>query len=447
MSMPDEFRSFIQSHHLVESDGRILLAVSGGIDSMAMAHLFLSIGMRPGIAHCNFSLRAAESDMDEEFVRDFAKQHDLPFYSVRFNTREYARNRKISVQMAARELRYEWFEKIRKTYHYDLIAVAHNLNDNIETLLINLTRGTGLTGLSGIRPSVNHIVRPLLFATRQKITEYCNENRIAFREDRSNAGTKYTRNKIRHLVLPILKEINPSVEETLNETAQRFASLDKIIAGHVDQLIRTTSVSSGYTTIFSVNKLTELNPDRALLFEVFSRYGITGSGSSGLFGLLKGRTGKMLITETHRIVKNRNELIVAPVARRESFDYLISKPVDLNDVPGIMSAEITDRGPDFIIPCESNVACIDLDRISFPLVIRGWKRGDFFYPLGMNGKKKLSDYLTDRKYSLPGKENARILESDGKIVWILGERLDERFKVTSSTTKILLIRLRPCRSS
>ncbi len=444
--MPDEFRNFIQSNNLVDSNDRILLAVSGGIDSMAMAHLFLSIGTHPGIAHCNFSLRAAESDMDEEFVRDFAKRHDLPFYNVRFKTREYARRRKISVQMAARELRYEWFEKIRKANHYDLIAIAHNLNDNIETLLINLTRGTGLTGLSGIRPSGNYIIRPLLFATRQKITEYCNENGIAFREDRSNAETKYTRNKIRHLVLPVLKEINPSVEETLNETAQRFASLDKIVSGYVDQLIRTTSVASGDTTIFSVNKLTELNPDRALLFEVFSRYGITGSGSSDLSGLLKGNTGRMIITGTHRIVKNRGELIVEPAEGRKSADYQISKPEDLNDIPGILSAVIIDRGPDFIIPCEKNVACIDFEKICFPLVIRGWKKGDFFYPLGMNRKKKLSDYFTDRKYSLPDKENARILESDGKIVWILGERLDERFKVTSSTTTILLIRLQPCRS-
>lgn len=445
--MPDEFRNFIQSNQLIEGNGRILLAVSGGIDSMAMAHLFLSIGMHPGIAHCNFQLRAAESDLDEEFVRDFALQHDLPFYNVRFDTRDYSRSRKISVQMAARELRYEWFEKIRKAYNYDLIAIAHNLNDNIETLLINLTRGTGLTGLSGIRPAGNFIIRPLLFATRQKITEYCTENRIAFREDRSNAETKYTRNKIRHLVLPILKEINPSVEETLNETAQRFASLDKIFAGHIEQLIRAASVASGDTIIFSVNKLTELNPDKALLFELFSRYGITGSGSSDLFRMLNGKTGKMIITGTHRIVKNRNELIVAPIARRESVDYLISSTEDLKDVPCIISAEIIYRGPEFIIPGDSNFACLDLEKISFPLVIRGWRKGDFFYPLGMTAKKKLSDYFTDRKYSLPDKENARILESDGNIVWLIGERIDERFKVTASTTKILLIRSQPCQSS
>lgn len=445
--MTDEFRSFIKNNHLFESDERILLAVSGGIDSMTMAHLFLNSGMQHGIAHCNFSLRGTESDMDEAFVRDFAEKNNFPFYSIRFGTKEYARERKVSVQMAARELRYEWFEKIRKDYHYDLIAIAHNLNDNIETLLINLVRGTGLTGLSGIRPKDNFIIRPLLFATRQKITEYCNENSISFREDQSNAETKYTRNKIRHLVMPVLKDINPSVEETLNETAQRFASLDKIISGYINDLTRMTSVISGDNVKFSVNKLTDLNPDKALLFELFSRYGITGSGSSDLIRVINGKTGKMIITGTHKIIKNRDELIVTPMAVTGSGNYLISKIEDFNGVPGIMSAEIIYKETDFIIPSDRCVACIDLKKVRFPLMIRGWKKGDYFYPLGMKKKKKLSDFFTDRKYSLPDKENARILESDGNIIWLLGERLDERFKVTPSTTRILLLRLLPCQSS
>jgi len=445
--MSDEFRNFILDNKLFESDARILLAVSGGIDSMAMAHLFLSIGMHPAVAHCNFSLRGSESDLDEVFVRDFAASHNLPFHSIRFDTKEYARSGKISVQMAARELRYEWFEKIRKENNYDLIAIAHNLNDNIETLLINLIRGTGITGLSGIRPAGNSVIRPLLFATRQKISEYCNENGIVYREDRSNAETKYTRNKIRHLVIPVLREINPSVEDTLNETAQRFASLDKIISDFIDNLIRMTSVAEGDTIVFSVNKLTELNPGRALLFELFSRYGVTGSGSSDLLRILNGKTGKKIITPTHRIVKNRDELIVSPARGSESADYLISKTGDFTGIPGVLSAEIIDIGQDFIIPRDNCVACIDLGKAGFPFILRGWRRGDFFYPLGMNKKKKLSDFFTDRKYSLPEKEKARILESDGKIVWLLGERPDDRFKVTASTSKVLLIRVLPCRSS
>lgn len=445
--MPEEFLNFIQSNSLFERNGKILLAVSGGIDSIVMAHLFLSTGMHPGIAHCNFTLRGKESDMDEEFVREFAENHNIPFYSIRFSTKEYSRKRKISVQMAARELRYEWFEKIRQENNYDLIATAHNLNDNIETLLINLTRGTGITGLSGIRPSGNNIVRPLLFASRQKITVYCNENGIKFREDRSNAETRYTRNKIRHLVMPILKEINPSVEETLNETALRFASLDKLISGYIDRLAGMTSVVSGDTVSFSVNKLTDLNPDKALLFELFSRYGITGSESSDLFRLLNGKTGKMIITRTHRILKNRDELIVSPAGGNISTEYLISEIGDFTGIPGILSADIVATGRDFKIPRDNCVACIDLEKARFPFLIRGWRKGDFFYPLGMDKKKKLSDFFTDKKYSLPDKEKARILESDGKIVWLIGERLDDRFRVTPSTSKVLLIRVSPCRSS
>ncbi len=208
-----------------------------------------------------------------------------------------------------------------------------------------------------------------------------------------------------------------------------------------------TSVASGDTIVFSVNKLTELNPGRALLFELFSRYGVTGPGSSDLLRILNGKTGKKIITPTHRIVKNRDELIVSPARGSETADYLISKTADFTGIPGVLSAEIIDIGQDFIIPRDNCVACIDLEKAGFPFVLRGWKKGDFFYPLGMSKKKKISDFFTDRKYSLPEKEKARILESDGKIVWLLGERLDDRFKVTASTSKVLLIRVLPCRSS
>ena len=220
--MLDRFRKFIAENNLINPGDRILLAVSGGIDSMVMTHLFLQLDHKMGIAHCNFSLRDEESDKDEEMVRKFAGEHNILFFSTRFKTKAFAKENGLSVQMAARELRYIWFEKIRLENLFDKIAVAHNLNDNIETLIINLTRGTGIAGLTGMRSISNRIIRPLLFATRKDITEYCLQNQITFREDKSNADTKYTRNKIRHLVIPVLKEINPSIETTLNETAERF---------------------------------------------------------------------------------------------------------------------------------------------------------------------------------------------------------------------------------
>jgi len=250
--MFEEFKSYIKKNNLFRKHDRILMAVSGGIDSMVMSHLFIRLGTEKGIAHCNFSLRGVESDLDEELVKDFACKNGIPFYSIRFNTLEHASSNGISVQMAARELRYEWFEKTRFENSYRLTAVAHNLNDNIETMLINLTRGTGLTGLSGMRPSANMIIRPLLFASRQGIEKYCIENRVPFREDKSNAETKYTRNKIRHLVIPVLKEINPSVEVTLNETAARLAGIDEIVSEYIESIRSGASFKKGTTTIFNV---------------------------------------------------------------------------------------------------------------------------------------------------------------------------------------------------
>ena len=437
---------YAKENNLFDRKSRILMGVSGGIDSMVMAHLFIASGINTGIAHCNFSLRGREADLDEGLAGDFASSNNIPFYKIRFDTAGFASSKHISVQMAARELRYEWFEKTRQENGYDLIAVAHNLNDNIETLLINLVRGTGLTGLTGIRPVVNKIIRPMLFATREKIKEYSIEHSVIYREDRSNAETKYIRNRIRHLIIPVLKDINPSVEMTLNETCKRLSSLDRIISGQIGEIRKRTSVVSGDKTVFNVNKLTELHPDKALIFELFSLYGINGSLSGTLEAMLKGKTGKTINTGTHRIIRNRNEIIVTPVRKSAGKIYRIECIDDFSDIPGIESAEIKDAGPDFEIPYDRRIACIDINKAGFPFIIRSWEKGDYFYPLGLGGRKKLSDYFTDRKFSLPDKEEARILESGGMVVWIIGERIDDRVRVTDSTSKVLLIRLLPCRS-
>ncbi len=274
--MLDDFAKYIEENHLFGKNDRILLAVSGGIDSMVMAHLFLAAGYKTGIAHCNFCLRPEESDKDEDLVRVFASENHIPFYPIRFETRAYARQHGISIQMAARELRYEWFEKIRTETGFDFIAVAHNLNDNIETLLINLTRGTGITGLTGMRPVSNRIVRPLLFATRRRIADYRDSQNVLFREDKSNAETKYTRNKIRHLVVPVLKEINPSVEETLNETAGRLAGINEIVSSYIGSLRDRISAVKDAEIIFRINELREYLQNSTVLFELFRPYGITG---------------------------------------------------------------------------------------------------------------------------------------------------------------------------
>ena len=440
--MLEDFKDYINQNHLVLRENRILLAVSGGIDSMVMTHLFLTAGFNIGIAHCNFCLRTEESDMDEELVRKYAAEHNTPFYTKRFNTRSYAKENGLSVQMAARELRYNWFEEIRKEHNFDFIAVAHNLNDNIETLLINLTRGTGITGLTGMRPSHNRIIRPILFATRQVIVEYCMKYKIIFREDRSNAGTVYTRNKIRHLVIPVLKEINPSVEITLNETAERLFEINEIVSEHVREISKKVIEDKGSDIIFNIKLLKADLHNNTILYELFKPYGISGLLLKDLMKIIDGRTGGQISTGTHRIIKNRQELIVSPLKAYEEVYYEISSIKGFGKVSEIISARIIKGKSNYVISSDRYTAYLDAQKIFYPVIIRKWKAGDYFYPLGMNNKKKLSDYFVDRKYSIPEKENALIMESAGEIVWILGERIDDRFKVTDNTTKILMIELK-----
>lgn len=438
--MIDEFRKFIFENNLINAGDKVLLAISGGIDSMAMAHLFLRCGFPVGIAHCNFSLRASESDKDEEMVRQFALDNKIPFYTTRFETKAFAKKKRLSIQMAARELRYKWFEEIRSTNGYNSIAVAHNLNDNIETLLINLTRGTGLAGLAGMRPLNNNIIRPLLFATRQTIQTYLEQNNIVFREDRSNADTKYIRNKIRHKVLPVLKEINVSIETTLNETVERFSGYNEIVSEYITRLRGILSEEKENLVTFNVSLLKSHIHNKVVLFELFKPYGISNALLSDLVKVIYGKTGGMIIADSFRIIKNRNEIIVSDEKFHNEASYTINNKEALCSFPGISSARNVNITDTFEIPSDPYIACIDADKVLYPLKIRKWRSGDYFYPLGMNQKKKLSDYFVDHKYSKFDKENIFILESDGKIVWLVGDRIDDRFKITANTKKGLLIK-------
>jgi tRNA(Ile)-lysidine synthase len=440
--MLKEFNKFIAENNLIKPDDRILLAVSGGIDSMVMTHMFLQLGNEMGIAHCNFSLRARESDKDEEMVRKYASEHNIPFYSTRFETKAFAKKNGLSVQMAARELRYTWFEEIRKKNRYDKIAVAHNLNDNIETLLINLIRGTGITGLTGMRPASNRIVRPLLFATRLDIAGYCKQHQIIFREDKSNADTKYTRNKIRHLIIPVLKMINPSLETTLNETAERFTGINEIVSEYISGLKKIVSKEKGEIIVFNISLLKSNLYNKAVLFELFKPFGITNVMLNDLMKVIDGKTGGQIFTYSHRIIKNRKEIIISHEDHGDETFYSSKNITEFRKVTNIASAmyvHVTDK---FEIPSDPGMACIDSEKVSFPLIIRKWKAGDHFYPMGMKQKKKLSDYFIDNKYSRLDKESILILESHGKIVWIIGDRIDNRFKITKSTMKALIIKLK-----
>ena len=440
--MLEKFKKFAADNNLIKPGDRILLAVSGGIDSMVMTHLFLQTGNKLGIAHCNFSLRASESDLDEEMVSKYAEEHNIEFFSTRLETKAYARKNGLSVQMAARELRYNWFEQIRMENGYDSIAIAHNLNDNIETLMINLIRGTGISGLTGMKPEANHIIRPLLFATRQEIIYYCNRNMITYREDLSNADTKYLRNKIRHLIIPLLKEINPSVESTLSETAEIITGINEIVTDYIDDLRKKVSVITDEYIAFKISLLKPYLRKKVILFELFRPYGIGDVALNDLINIIEGKTGGRLFTGSHRIVKNRKDLLVQSIRNEKDGIRLILNLNQFDRIPEIEDVKSVNISEKFEIPTGQFSACIDPAKLSYPLVVRKWTTGDYFYPLGMNHRKKLSDYFIDRKYSIFDKENALILESDGKIVCILGDRIDNRFRITGSSKNALIINVR-----
>lgn len=441
--MLKEFRDYIAENKMLERDTRVLLAVSGGIDSMVMADLFLKAGYQAGIAHCNFCLRGNDSDLDEDLVRKLATSNNIPFYSIKFDTHDYAEKNGLSVQMAARDLRYTWFENIRKQNGFDVIAVAHNLNDNIETLLINLARGTGITGLAGIRPVSGSIIRPLLFATRTVIENYCKKYSIEYREDRSNSETKYTRNRIRHLVIPELKKINPAIERTLSETLLKLRETDELLSRFITGIREAISVAEEDKVTFDVLQLNNYLQDRTVLFELFSPFGLSGSQTVDLTDVISGKTGGQLFTSSHRILKNRNSLIVSPVEKNTETLYEILRPEDLKNIPVIVSAELVEITESFVIPDEKTTACLDENELEYPLLIRIWKNGDFFYPLGMKNKKKISDFLIDIKKSRIEKDKIMVLVSGGRIAWVIGERIDSRFRIKTATKKALLIKSGP----
>ncbi len=439
--MLDDFLKYIEDNHLVRPGDRVLLAVSGGIDSMVMTELFSRTGIEFGIAHCNFCLRGPESDKDESIVRRFATRLKVRFYSTRFQTENYAGQMGISIQMAARELRYRWFEEVRRENNYDSIAVAHNLNDKIETLLINLTRGTGIAGLTGMKPESNHIIRPLLFSTRNAIDEYSKIRRIIFREDSSNEETKYTRNKIRHLVIPVLKEINPSIERTLNDTADRLNGINEIVNEYIREINKKTFKNKANgTMVTDVSHLMPYIKNRSVIYELFKQFGVTNNLVDDLSNVLKGGTGAMLITPTHRLLKDRQTIIISGHRSEENEKVMVNDLRELRKHAAISSVRSVNNLSGFKIPKNKDVACLDFNKIKFPLMIRRWEPGDSFHPFGMSKKKKLSDYFVDKKFSRIDKEKALIIESSGKIVWIIGERIDNRFRITNNTIKVLIIK-------
>lgn len=436
--MLDSLKKHINSrlHFLYKS--KLLIAISGGIDSVVLTHLCHKLGLNITLAHCNFKLRGKESDGDEQFVQHLADELNLEVFVQHFDTEKYAKEEKRSIQMAARELRYSWFDELSEQLGFDYILTAHHADDNLETFLINFTRGTGLEGLTGI-PEVNQkFVRPLLPFSSAQIHDFAEENQIAWRDDSSNASVKYLRNKLRHEVIPILKEINPSLLHSFENTLHNLQGASHIIDESVDDFLNKTIEDIDDSTVkFKISEFKKKTHPKAFLYETFKDFGFTAWDD--ILHLLDAETGKQVFSSQYRLLKNRDHLLLSEISEDISGEIVISEEEHCIETP---SGTLVFSPVETISETSSKIIYVDKDRLDFPLTLRRKQEGDVFFPLGMTGKKKLSKYFKDEKMSLLDKENAWLLCSKNEIVWVLNKRADNRFKVTEKTKNILKIELK-----
>lgn len=441
--MQEKLEAFISENNLFCKNHRILIALSGGVDSVVLATLMHKANYNIALAHCNFHLRDEESNRDEAFVRSWAKENNVELFVKEFDTYGYMKENKISLEMAARDLRYEWFNSLMETKKFDFLCTAHHLDDSIETFFINLLRGTGIAGLHGIQAKNDKITRPLLFATREEILNYAKENNITYVEDSTNAETKFTRNKIRHNLFPILKEINPNFENALKKDIEYLNDTEFIFRREIEKAKSEIIEKENDLIKINISKLLSLNPMKIYLYEILSDFGFNETNISDIIQSLEETSGKQFFSKTHRIVKDREYLFIEERKENNTTNdfYLINDEQSSLISPLRMQIEVM-RDLKFInISKEKTIAMLDYDLLKFPLILRKWRQGDSFVPFGMRKEKKLSDYFTANKYSIIDKENQWILCSEDKIVWLVGERIDDRFRISNKTKNILKIEL------
>ena len=435
--MVQKFQNHIQQSFPFLQGKKLLLATSGGLDSMVMIDLFRKLSFEIAIAHCNFQLRGLESFEDQNFVQHYAEANDVQLFVTQFDTESFAKDYKLSTQVAARELRYHWFQEIINTEKMDFILTAHHADDNLETFLINLVRGTGLDGLTGIPAQNETIIRPLLIFTRQEIETYAKGNSIDWREDSSNSSDKYVRNKIRHYLVPILKELNSDFLSSFQKTQQYLQESKTMVEDASIMVYQQVAKEVGDEVHFDLNQLKKLANPESYLYHWLREFGF--SAWDDIYNLMDSQTGKQVFSNDFRLVKNRNFLILSPIKQvEESEEFLIDKHQSNVNFPLNLSfCKVAD------ITIGSNATIfVDEDKLHFPLLLRRWKEGDDFQPFGMNGKsKKISKLFKDEKLSLVEKENIWLLCSDTKIVWVVGIRQDERFRIESTTKNKLKIQV------
>ena len=435
--MRSELQNHLSEHFPFLTGKKLLLAVSGGIDSMVLVHLFQKMDFEIALAHCNFQLRKEESLGDEQFLRDYSDAENIQAFFTSFNTEAFAEDYKISIQVAARELRYKWFHELLETEHLDYVITAHHADDNLETFLIHLTRGTGLDGLTGIPQQNGKIIRPLLDFSRVQIEEYAAKNHIQWREDSSNSSDKYLRNKLRHNVIPVLKELNPSLLQSFKNTTNYLQQANSMADDASRIVYRKVVEEDENQKKINIAELLVLPNYKAYLYQWLRPFGF--NGWDDVYDLVESQSGKQLYSEHFRLLKDRDYLILSPKGDSATADeYFIPENVtEVNFPLRLAFSKVTN-----ISNASNKSIFVDAKKLSFPLVLRKWKKGDSFQPFGMEGKsKKVSKLFKDEKLSLIAKENTWLLCSEKQIVWIVGIRQDERFKIENTTTDIVQIAL------
>ncbi|HEU5168802.1 MAG TPA: tRNA lysidine(34) synthetase TilS [Chitinophagaceae bacterium] len=461
MNLLQQYKEFIKKENLFSPKDKLIIAVSGGVDSVALCELCEQAGYNFMIAHCNFQLRGEESERDEEFVRKLGEKYKAEVKFKKFDTEKFAEENKMSIQEAARVLRYEWFDELIESYELRVnrqgselptpdsrlrtfLLTAHHANDNAETVLMNFCRGTGLHGLTGIPASYEHIKRPLLIFTKDELMQFAKENKLDFVEDSSNLSSKYTRNLFRNGIIPAISKVYPQVNENLNDNINRFKEIEKLYKLAVNDIKKRLVKEKGSEWHIPVKQLMGYN-SRALIYEIIADFGFNEKQIVEVMKLAESDSGKYIQSPTfnYRIIRHRHWFIISPVNSAESGVIIVEEGTS-NLEFGIGHLQIdTITNSQFPIPNSSNIGCFDLKLIKFPLILRKWKTGDYFYPLGMKKKKKLSRFFIDQKLSKTEKEKTWVIEMDKKIIWLVGKRIDERFKVTEKTSSVLKFSYRP----
>lgn len=437
MNLLQDFIAHVKKEKLFSPADHLLIAVSGGVDSVVLCHLCKEAGFRFSIAHCHFGLRGEESDRDAAFVEALSKKLGVPFFLTKFDTAGYASQKKTSIQLAARELRYQWFaELIAKENDLKWLLTAHHADDHVETVLMQFCKGTGIQGLTGIPQRRGIIIRPLLFAANEKIVAYATHNELAWVEDSSNAEIKYTRNYFRHTVIPQLQKVFPQVRTNILETATHLKEAEILYTQAVNQHKKKLLECKGTEVHIPVLKLAGVMPLNTIIFEIIKDYNFSPQQTGEVVKLLTAESGRHIISSTHRILRNRKWLIISPLVTQEQSLIIINEGTDSVMIGDKKLTIKLKNATEAKFDNNKAVAYLAAQELSFPLILRKWKAGDYFYPLGMQKKKKLARFFIDQKLSLGDKENVWVVESGRRVAWVVNHRIDDRFKVKPSTEKV-----------